>query len=98
MEGDNNEHYCINLLNHDQNIVDEYVNVAATSSLHDSSEVNTQRKVRTKNFSTQEDCMLVSAWLNISTDAAHGNNQTKQEFMPISISRRSLNLVEILIR
>ena len=79
MERDN-ELYYTNLLNDDLHIYDEYANVAATLSQSNTSELNTQRKPRTRNFSTQEDLMLVSAWLNISTDATHSNNQTKQRY------------------
>ena len=35
---------------------------------------------RSKNFSEQEDQLLVSAWLNISTDPIQGTNQTKGSF------------------
>uniref|UniRef100_A0A0A9GFG5 Myb-like domain-containing protein n=1 Tax=Arundo donax TaxID=35708 RepID=A0A0A9GFG5_ARUDO len=35
---------------------------------------------RSKNFSEKEDTMLVSAWLNISTDPIHGTNQTRGTF------------------
>src|SRR5262249_2102515 len=39
----------------------------------------TQKK-RAKNFSTEEDLMLVSAWLNISMDPIHGNDQKNQTY------------------
>ena len=35
---------------------------------------------RSKNFNEQEDQLLVSAWLNISTDPIQGTNQTKGSF------------------
>ncbi|KAL6623056.1 hypothetical protein ACP70R_032935 [Stipagrostis hirtigluma subsp. patula] len=35
---------------------------------------------RSKNFNEKEDALLVSAWLNISTDAVHGTNQNRGAF------------------
>ena len=32
------------------------------------------------NFSVDEDLLLISAWLNISTDAVHGTNQRAGKF------------------
>ena len=79
MEKDN-EQYHTNLLNNNLNIYNEYANVTATTSKPNTSELNTQRKAQTKNFSTQEELMLVLAWLNISTDVIHSNDRTKQRY------------------
>lgn len=38
-----------------------------------SSEVNKQKRIRTKNFSTQEDILVMSAWLNVSMNPIHMN-------------------------
>ena len=75
-----NEPYYTNLLNDDLHIYNEYANVAATPSQPDTSELNAQRKPRTRNFSTREDLMLMSTWLNISMDATHDNDQTKLKY------------------
>lgn len=45
-----------------------------------SSEGNKQKRARTKNFSSQEDMLLMSAWLNVSMDPVHGNNQVQQTY------------------
>ncbi|XP_062208352.1 glutathione S-transferase T3-like isoform X1 [Phragmites australis] len=37
-------------------------------------------KKRTKNFSEKEDIMLVSAWLQISMDVVHGNEQSRSTY------------------
>ncbi|KAL6640451.1 hypothetical protein ACP70R_021574 [Stipagrostis hirtigluma subsp. patula] len=37
-------------------------------------------KRRSKNFSVQEDILLVSAWLEISTDAVQGNEQSRTSY------------------
>ncbi|KAK3147245.1 hypothetical protein QOZ80_3BG0279970 [Eleusine coracana subsp. coracana] len=38
------------------------------------------QKPKGKNFNVDEDRLLVSAWLNISTDSKQGTNQTKGTF------------------
>ncbi|KAH7841549.1 hypothetical protein Vadar_031383 [Vaccinium darrowii] len=38
------------------------------------------KKLRGSNFTIDEDIMLVSAWLNTSLDAVHGNDQKNQTF------------------
>ena len=38
------------------------------------------QKRRAKNFSSEEDVLLVSAWLNISMDPVHGNDQKNQTY------------------
>ncbi|KAJ1267373.1 hypothetical protein BS78_07G051200 [Paspalum vaginatum] len=35
---------------------------------------------RSKNFNDKEDSLIVSAWLNISTDPVYGTNQTRGTF------------------
>lgn len=35
---------------------------------------------RSKNFSEEEDILLVSAWLNVSQDAVHGADQSKNTY------------------
>jgi hypothetical protein len=38
------------------------------------------QKTKGKNFSVEEDRLLASAWLNVSTDPKQGTNQTKATF------------------
>lgn len=45
-----------------------------------SSELCKQKRIRTKNFSTQEDMLLMSAWLNVSVNPMHENDQEKQTY------------------
>lgn len=45
-----------------------------------SSEVNKQKRIRTKNFSTQEDMLVMSAWLNVTMNPIHENNQEQQTY------------------
>lgn len=45
-----------------------------------SSEVYKPKRSRTKNFSTQEDMLLMSAWLNVSVIPIHENNQAQQPY------------------
>jgi hypothetical protein len=39
-----------------------------------------KQKHQGKNFNEDEDRLLVAAWLNVSTDATQGTNQTKDAF------------------
>lgn len=39
-----------------------------------------QKKGRSKNFSIQEDMLLISAWENVSLDPIKGNNQTQTSY------------------
>ncbi|WCJ37998.1 hypothetical protein M5689_019084 [Euphorbia peplus] len=41
---------------------------------------NTKKKSRTKNFSTEEDLLLISAWLNIHQDNVVGTNQSNERY------------------
>ncbi|KAI7979809.1 hypothetical protein LOK49_Contig242G00001 [Camellia lanceoleosa] len=41
---------------------------------------STAKKSRGGNFSIEEDNMVVSAWLNISLDVVHGNEQKNKTF------------------
>ncbi|KAL8148857.1 uncharacterized protein LOC141708497 [Apium graveolens] len=45
-----------------------------------SSEVCKPKRSRTKNFSTQEDMLLMSAWLNVSVNPIHENDQAQQPY------------------
>jgi hypothetical protein len=38
------------------------------------------QKTKSKNFGVEEDRLLTSAWLNVSTDPKQGTNQTKATF------------------
>lgn len=38
------------------------------------------KKGRSKNFTIQEDILLISAWKNVSLDPIQGNNQTQQTY------------------
>jgi hypothetical protein len=38
------------------------------------------QKTKGKNFSVEEDMLVASAWLNVSTDPKQGTNQTKATF------------------
>jgi len=38
------------------------------------------QKQKGKNFTEEEDRLIVAAWLNVSTDATHGTNQCKITF------------------
>ena len=40
----------------------------------------TKKSQRSKNFSPEEDCLLVSAWLNTSKDPVTGVNQQTRQF------------------
>lgn len=41
---------------------------------------NKMKKGRSKNFTIQEDMLLISAWKNVSLDPIQGNNQTQQTY------------------
>ncbi|XP_020243819.1 glutathione S-transferase T2-like [Asparagus officinalis] len=75
--------YYTSLLNEgslsDSGLVDE--NPSQSVMPVESTENNVFRKTgRTKNFTVEEDILLVSAWLNISTDAVQGINQKNERY------------------
>lgn len=39
------------------------------------------KKGRSKNFTIEEDMLLISAWKNVSLDPIQGNNQTQQTYL-----------------
>ncbi|XP_047335517.1 glutathione S-transferase T3-like [Impatiens glandulifera] len=52
-------------------------------SNYEFNELQTQdqyKKARSKNFSLEEDLLLVSAWLNTSIDPIHGTDQTNSQY------------------
>jgi hypothetical protein len=49
-------------------------------SIVQSTPLSRPNQKRTKNFSEQEDALLVSAWLNININPVHGTNQTRGTF------------------
>ena len=42
--------------------------------------IRLEKGVRQRNFSEREDCLLASAWLNVSLDPIHGTNQSKSTY------------------
>lgn len=75
--------YYTSLLNEgslsDSGLLDE--NPSQSVMPVESTENKFSRKTgRTKNFTVEEDILLVSAWLNISTDAVQGINQKNERY------------------
>ncbi len=82
MEGDSS--YYTNLMNEVETYEDIYntpIELQQTPPIVDSTpSYKTTHKQKGKNFSDDEDRLLVSAWLNVSTDSTQGTNQTRATF------------------
>ncbi|KAL5582469.1 hypothetical protein UlMin_014911 [Ulmus minor] len=71
-----NYSYYTNLLREDVEVNDQNSSQSVLSSqIYAQTEFNTKKSQRSRNFSVEEDCLLISAWLNISIDAVQGNDK-----------------------
>ncbi|CAL5334823.1 unnamed protein product [Camellia sinensis] len=57
-----------------------FTNILQESPLSPQIEPTTKKSQRGSNFSTEEDNLLISAWLNTSLDAIHGNEQKHKTY------------------
>ena len=73
LQGDSN--FAASFLNRSQN-----TSMPIQESLPEVEIVTSNPTKRDGNFSVDEDNLLVFAWLNISTDAVHGNDQRTEKF------------------
>ena len=75
-----------NILQEDSNFAAPFLNGSQNTSmpiqesLPEVEIVTSNPTKRDGNFSIDEDNLLVFAWLNISTDAVHGNDQRTEKF------------------